>query len=467
MSTLCRTAVLSQTPIHVIMRMCPDSKLPGSGNTTRPSWFNKQKVFETVFRTRDDRTDFTVIFDGDVTGHWISQYPTVRVLPVHVGTDPGSFNIVLQLIEGCTIPDTDIVYILEDDYVHKSGWPTLLREGLLGPHRPSNATFDYITLYDHLDKYEFSNDALRALYSNLQSRIVLSDSTHWRTVPSTTNTFASMMKTLREDLPFYFQYLTRDNERFRFLEKKGRVLASCLPAASTHAHTDYIAPFTDWGSLLLLKQYRYQNEIASYVASHRNDISDHLETIYTAVMELTPPPKQIVELGVCGGESTYVFNCINKEFGSKITSVDIIDVNQHHGGYRCDTNGTFVCSDDIPYAEQYRQTHGADIDVLFIDTSHEYEHTVQEIKHWFPLLKQKALVLFHDTNLRGPTVLRKNGEQDVGRDINRAVIRAIEEYFGQTFNETEPFETAFSHGSDTWRVKHFSYCYGLTLFYKN
>ena len=75
------------------------------------------------------------------------------------------------------------------------------------------------------------------------------------------------------------------------------------------------------------------------------------------------------------------------------------------------------------------------VDVLFIDTSHLYEHTVKEIEAWFPLLAPNALVMFHDTNLR-PNYTRQNGTCGVGWDNDRGVIRAIEEYLGETLDET-------------------------------
>lgn len=101
------------------------------------------------------------------------------------------------------------------------------------------------------------------------------------------------------------------------------------------------------------------------------------------------------------------------------------------------------------------------IDILFVDTSHVYEHTVEEIKHWFPLLSDKAKVFFHDTNLR-KVYYRKNGKMDYGWNNDRGVIRALENYFGRSFDERSEFCTI----SKGWLIKHHPYCGGFTILEK-
>ena len=55
--------------------------------------------------------------------------------------------------------------------------------------------------------------------------------------------------------------------------------------------------------------------------------------------------------------------------------------------------------DDCEFDPIFKNVIKEPVDVLFIDTSHLYEHTVRELAAWFPLLANKALVIFHDTNL--------------------------------------------------------------------
>jgi predicted O-methyltransferase YrrM len=182
------------------------------------------------------------------------------------------------------------------------------------------------------------------------------------------------------------------------------------------------------------------------------DISSHLDTLWIKTIEVSP--KKIVELGIRGGESSRIFGYAALETGASLIGVDIVPCSY--------PTGLFIQSDDVAYADTYKSTYGADIDVLFIDTSHYYDHTVQEINAWFPLLSDKAVVIFHDTNMM-VTHTRKNGTTGGGWNNQRGVIRAIEEYFNSSFDETKPFSTTVLRGNEKWKITHESYCSGLTI----
>ena len=192
-------------------------------------------------------------------------------------------------------------------------------------------------------------------------------------------------------------------------------------------------------------------------ARTRTDISDHLVTIFCEAMAARP--RLIVELGVRGGESTFVMQRVAAFHGARLVSVDIVDcsrVAEHE-------NAVFVQADDVAFAERFapwcRQA-GIEprVDVLFIDTSHEYEHTVREIEGWFPHLSADATVLFHDTHLV-EDVPRRDGSRWRGGDNERGVIRAIEERFRTTYDETVPFDDF----RDGWLIRHDPVCGGLTV----
>ena len=204
--------------------------------------------------------------------------------------------------------------------------------------------------------------------------------------------------------------------------------------------------------------FKYVSEIQSYMKND-TDISSHLDTIY--IKSLLMNPKNIVELGVRGGESSKMFNYVNKEIGSHIVGIDLDKCE-----YSFMTNGTFYQADDVAFAQIYNEKYGNNIDILFIDTSHLYEHTCAEIKHWFPLLSNKALVIFHDTNLR-QFYKRKNGSICQGWDNQRGVIRAIEQYFNINVDETLNITLDVLKGTDSWKLIHEPLCNGLTLCYKN
>jgi cephalosporin hydroxylase len=191
-----------------------------------------------------------------------------------------------------------------------------------------------------------------------------------------------------------------------------------------------------------------------------NDISDHLLTIYGEALSLKP--QLIVELGVRSGESTFVLERVARITGGRLVSVDISDcsgVSSYPGWH-------FIQNDDLQFAAEFpgwcreRGIHPA-IDFLFIDTSHYYDHTVAEIAAWFPYLANHAKVIFHDTNLK-EIFYWQNGNSGPGWNNERGVIRALENYFGKSFNENSDF-VAWVNG---WSIKHFQICNGLTVLEK-
>lgn len=189
------------------------------------------------------------------------------------------------------------------------------------------------------------------------------------------------------------------------------------------------------------------------------DISSHLDTLYLKTLEMKP--KRIVELGVRGGESSRVFSYVAQETNCEVIGVDIDACD-----YSFVHNGCFFQGDDCLFANLYGMSNTKNIDVLFIDTSHYYDHTVREIAGWFPHLSDRALVIFHDTNLRNQYT-RKNGTIGQGWDNQRGVIRAVQEYLGVSFNETQDYKGNCVKDGVNWMIEHEAVCNGLTLLYKN
>ncbi len=206
----------------------------------------------------------------------------------------------------------------------------------------------------------------------------------------------------------------------------------------------------------ILSDLKELNEIRER-ACLKTTINDYLETLF--IESICIKPKLIVELGVETGQSTFVFERVAKLCNSKLISVDINDCSN-----ACSwSDWIFVQKDDIEFAKEFEsfcQRHGIEpkIDILFIDTSHLFEHTLKEIESYFPFLSDKAKVFFHDTNIRD-IFFRKDGTMGVGWNNERGVIRALEKYFGKSFNERHDF-IDYRNG---WLIKHSHHCNGLTI----
>jgi hypothetical protein len=192
-------------------------------------------------------------------------------------------------------------------------------------------------------------------------------------------------------------------------------------------------------------------------ASQPTDFSDHLLTLFHEAMEVKPG--LIVELGTRGGESTFVLERVAALCGSTLVSVDIEDCSRV-SSY---PDWTFVRSDDVAFAAEFpewcrKRKLAPEIDLLFIDTSHEYQHTAAEIRAWFAFLSPRAKAVFHDTNLR-KLYFRRDGSLGNGWDNRRGVIRAIEERLGLKLDERR--DLILTHGD--WCIRHWAVSNGLTV----
>lgn len=194
----------------------------------------------------------------------------------------------------------------------------------------------------------------------------------------------------------------------------------------------------------------------------RTDIASYLRTMFLETVK--SKPSLIVELGVKHGFSTFALSRAAIVTGATLVSVDIRDYSKSLDW----EDWIFVQMDDVEFAKQFpawcqERSIEPSIDVLFIDTSHAYEHTKEEIATFFPLLSANAKVMFHDTytpewyRRRDYTVDRAYGVPL--RSCKRGVSKAIEEYFGRSFNEKEKFVEYISG----WLIEHDPVCNGLMI----
>ena len=229
--------------IEIFLRHCFYSKLQEQPSRERPHWWNKEKVFKNFKNTLNtETTNYTIIYDehyGKVEDTFLKNETNVHI--INEGSEARSFIQTLKYIKSKNFDDDTIIYFLEDDYVHRPNWDTILMEGFSLP-------VSYVTLYDHGDKYQ-------EMYSNLMSKILITENSHWKPIPSTTNTFAVKYKTLIEDFEIHKKYSTNvepsaDHQKFLELNQKSRYLISCLPGYSTHSHSHYLSPCIDWEKYL-------------------------------------------------------------------------------------------------------------------------------------------------------------------------------------------------------------------------
>ena len=178
------------------------------------------------------------------TYNMICKYvPESHVKCVNVGNGAGTFRMVFD--EAIMKHTDDLIYFLEDDYLHLSG----AKDKLLSAAKCNYA--DYLTLYDHPDKYSNDSPNPFVLSGGEKTKLYWCDSHHWKLTNSTTMTFAAFADTLRQDKETFYRW-TETNHPFdfqMFIELKlfgKRKLINAVPSLSTHGETAYLAKGIDW-----------------------------------------------------------------------------------------------------------------------------------------------------------------------------------------------------------------------------
>jgi len=212
----------------------------------KPDYINNENCLKNAVE-KLDKAIWYVIADNcsEPTLDMINKYITKNAIQkVSIGHGAGTFNLALDM--ALTFPDDEIVYFLENDYLHKPNSDKILEEGF-------SLGFHYVSLYDHPDKYinganPFVEDGGEV------TRLMLTDSCHWKLTNSTTMTFAAKVSTLKQDEAILREFTsgTHPNDFHMFLtlrNEKQRGLVTPIPGYSTHGETAWLSPLTDWSKI--------------------------------------------------------------------------------------------------------------------------------------------------------------------------------------------------------------------------
>ena len=132
------------------------------------------------------------------------------------------------------------------------------------------------------------------------------------------------------------------------------------------------------------------------LAAQPSDINEHLGTLHDLVV--SQGAKRVLELGVRDGVSTVALLEGVLETKGALISLDIdpcVNAQRQIKYYKLNGPWTFVQDDDIAYAKTLNPEEP--FDLIFVDTSHVYEHTKAEIEVYMPLLRPGGVMAFHDT----------------------------------------------------------------------
>jgi len=217
-------------------------------NKVKPAYINNEACLLNALDTfSTEKHDWLVIADNvsEATKQMLERY-VLNIKHVSVGHGAGTFNLALD--EALQSPDEEIMYFLENDYLHKPNSDKIIQEGLqLGA--------SFVSLYDHPDKYLPPSQGGNPYCEGgaEDTRVYLTESTHWKITNSTTMTFAATVSTLKkaeETLRKYTQgTYPEDFKMFLDLREQGKLLISSIPGYSTHGETAWLSPLTDWSQI--------------------------------------------------------------------------------------------------------------------------------------------------------------------------------------------------------------------------
>jgi hypothetical protein len=193
--------------------------------------------------------DIHILADNcsDATISMIKKYiDPININKVSVGHGAGTFNLALD--KALKLNDDEIVYFVENDYLHKPKSPELIKEGLsLGAA--------FVSLYDHPDKYLDPSKGGNPYCSGgaEDTRVYLTESCHWKITNSTTMTFATTVATLKKCESILRTYTSgtypEDFKMFLELRSQNELLISSIPAYSTHGETAWLSPLINWKNI--------------------------------------------------------------------------------------------------------------------------------------------------------------------------------------------------------------------------
>lgn len=227
----------------------------GFKNKTKPEYITKFNCLKNALSVfKGDNVYFKVYVDGvtQPTEKMIHTLCDTRehteVIKVNIHSNGFSFRRIYE--DACKLYDNDLVYFLEDDYLH-------LEDALECLENVAQWNYtDYITLYDHPDKYDNYNYGVNPFCKDMGeiTKVFKTDNHHWKITNSTTMTFAAFADVLKRDKNVFWQYTETgypyDFDIFKTLGNEGKLVSSPIPSLSTHGETKFLAPFVNWNNII-------------------------------------------------------------------------------------------------------------------------------------------------------------------------------------------------------------------------
>ena len=217
-------------------------------NKIKPDYIGNEECLKNATEVFKD-ADWSIIADNisPETNDMVQRYKSRDCINyVSVGHGAGTFNMALD--EALMYPDDEIIYFIENDYLHKSQSKEILEEGF-------NLGASFVSLYDHPDKYLDPSQGGNPYCEGgaEDTRVYLSNNCHWKITNSTTMTFAAKVSTLKKTELILRKHTVgshpNDFKMFLELRQNNELLITPLPGYSTHGETAFLTPLTNWSQI--------------------------------------------------------------------------------------------------------------------------------------------------------------------------------------------------------------------------
>lgn len=216
----------------------------------KPTFINNKTCFQNFINVFSaHKNNIHIIADNicnDTYSMLVGHLDKNQISTVSVGHGAGTFNIALDMC--LEKNDDDVIYFVENDYLHKIDSDKIILDGL--SLKPS-----FVTLYDHPDKYMDPEHGGNPYChgGSEATRLYIGELCHWKITNSTTMTFASKVSTLKNTAVILRKWTSGthpyDFQMFLDLSKHNHYLLSSVPGYATHGETEWLCPLTDWASI--------------------------------------------------------------------------------------------------------------------------------------------------------------------------------------------------------------------------
>ena len=150
--------------------------------------------------------------------------------------------------------------------------------------------------------------------------------------------------------------------------------------------------------------FRLVYRFVLYYLSRSGPMAEEVMILYNSAKAINA--RTIVELGVEDGTSTRALLTACYELNAHLWSVDIapcVQTRRRIEDLFLSRFWTFTQQDDLEFVKKWNKP----IDLLFIDTSHQYEHTKEELLQYSRFVVKGGRIFLHDSSSeRYPGVAR-------------------------------------------------------------